>query len=188
MWFYTAWVSINSEVSPKRCNTERKGAFSVEHKSQKKKRLTQICCLIFQKSLKSAVFFFFLIIFLNQNLKNLADFFFENKSKIFLQKKCQIFFSSNFCVFRVIFATKNKKKVIIILKEKKKCPTNQPYLAGPSARKTGYFVLFCFRSLSPIMGVPSCSWPSQETNHYHNFPVSQQCFPLLSYLCFPNKS
>ena len=66
------------------------------------------------------------------------------------------FFSSNFCVFRVIFATKNKK-VIIILKEEKKCPTNQPYLAGPSARKTGYFVFValallwvCFHALDPL--------------------------------------
>ena len=53
------------------------------------------------------------------------------------------FFFFNFCVFRVIFATKNKKKKKERKKENKwvkKCLTNGPYLAGPSINKTrGFF-------------------------------------------------
>ena len=41
-------------------------------------------------------------------------------------------FFQNFCVFRIIFATRNKKKI-------KKHPTDWPYLAGLSACKTVVF-------------------------------------------------
>ena len=87
-----------------------------------------------------------IIFFLNffQNLVKISRFctkiwqfwlkFLENKSKYFpksfLQKKSK--FSWNFCVFGSFFGTINKK-----IEEEKKSP-DRPYLAGPSARKTGF--------------------------------------------------
>ena len=47
------------------------------------------------------------------------------------------FFETYMLFRRVIFTTRKKEKYL------KKCP-DQPYLEGPSARKTGFFFFFFF--------------------------------------------
>ena len=78
------------------------------------------------------ILFFFLLEFLKKFfpipcLKILAEYF----PKIFLQKITKI--SQNFGVLGVIFWNHRLKK---------NCPTDWPYLAGPSARKTGFLFAF----------------------------------------------
>ena len=87
----------------------------------------------FQNLVKSAIFW--------PKSKHLSWKFLKINKNIFPKFFCKIWqiFFQNCCVLRVIFATRNKKG--------EKCPTNHPYLAGPSACKTEFFVfvcLFCF--------------------------------------------
>ena len=110
---------------------------------------------------KSSVMEFFFL----QNLVKSALFWpkFKNFSWKFLKVSQNIFpkFSANlfqnFSVFRVIFATRNKKKT---------CLTDRPYLAGPSARKTWFFVFswpYGPQSLKRIGEARCCSDYSSPT-------------------------